>query len=640
MARGQEIVEKEHSASLYRVVRLAHRYRAKAVATDNFFELGRSFSALKKLLRKLPPETKLVQVTGAPGEARTLEEVAQENGLPLGSKPSPLDAAAVCAILAAKGIGYELSAFEDKTEIIVSRAVSLSHGGWSQSRYRRNIHALISRATKRIEKALSAAGLSYELMCEKSDFGLERSRFVVDAPRSALPGVVKPYKGSLIRIQVKPLIRAKPEYAANADAARVSKKLIFVGIDPGTTCGVAILSMRGEPLYVGSRRGISRAELTELLLSFGEPLVVASDVSPPPDYVEKLAKSFGAVVYSPTRLLEATEKQEIASEYALKYCVEVSDSHQRDALAAVVKAFKSYEPKLKQVEARLREMGAEALTERVFAEVIRGKPLHRAVEDVAESVGKKPTPPPAPPSKAPVDKQTIHRLVEKIKEYKREIEELKEENRRLREELRSRDRWIARLKNALEARQAEELARIRGEREFEMLRSKVNRLSRRLEQLESMLDEYKERIEIMRKYRQLESVGRVIALKPIQSFTKEGLEEAFQLVGVKQGDVVLLEDASGGGASAAKLLVSKRIRAVVASTRMSHHAEEVFRKHRIPILQASELSIEWVEDIPFVSAEDLEKAIARRREVNEVGDELEKVLREYRSERMNALTQG
>lgn len=639
MARGQEIVEKEHSVSLYRVVRLAHRYRAKAVATDNFFELGRSFSALKKLLKKLPPETKLVQVTGAPGEAKTLEEVARENSVPLGSRPSPLDAAAACAILAAKGVGYELSAFEDKTEIVVSRAVSLSHGGWSQSRYRRNIHALISRATKRIEKALSAAGLSYELMCERSDFGLERSRFVVDAPRSALSGVVKPYKGSLIRVQVKPLVRAKPEYATNKNAG-VNKKPIFVGVDPGTTCGVAVLSIRGEPLYVGSRRGISRAELTELLLSFGEPLVVASDVSPPPDYVEKLAKSFGAVVYSPPRLLEATEKQEIASEYALKYRMEVGDSHQRDALAAVVKAYKSYEPKLKQIEAKLREVGAEALAERVFAEVVRGKPLHRALEDVTESVERKPAPPPAPPTKAPVDKEAIRKLVEKIKEYKREIEQLREENRRLKEEVRSRERQIARLRSALEARQAEELARIRGEREFEMLRSEVDRLRRRLEQLESTLEEYKERIEIMRKYRQLESVGRVVALKPIQSFTKEGLDEAFQLVGVKPGDVVLLEDASGGGASAAKLLASKRIRAVVASTRMSHQAEEVFREHRIPVLQASELSIEWVEDVPFVSAEELEEAIAKRREVEEVEDKLEKVLREYRSERMGALARN
>ena len=97
--------------------------------------------------------------------------------------------------------------------------------------------------------------------------------------------------------------------------------------------------------------------------------------------------------------------------------------------------------------------------------------------------------------------------------------------------------------------------------------------------------------------RKLESKGELIFLKPIKTFTKEGLENAFKLYEIKPKESVILLDASGGGSNTAKMLAKRGVRTIVTRTSMAHHVRETFTKHEISIVPADKIEIERLEMI-------------------------------------------
>ena len=52
-------------------------------------------------------------------------------------------------------------------------------------------------------------------------------------------------------------------------------------------------------------------------------------------------------------------------------------------------------------------------------------------------------------------------------------------------------------------------------------------------------------------------------IKVIRSFSRNAIRDTDRKYGLKKGDVVFLEDGSGGGASTAELLASKGVAAVI-----------------------------------------------------------------------------
>ncbi len=74
----------------------------------------------------------------------------------------PFAEARTAAHVASLGAGAEVIAFENESEVVVSRHRSLGKGGWSQNRYVRKIHGAVQLKGREIEMALVAAGLRYE----------------------------------------------------------------------------------------------------------------------------------------------------------------------------------------------------------------------------------------------------------------------------------------------------------------------------------------------------------------------------------------------------------------------------------------------------------------------------------------------
>ncbi|MFQ6075597.1 MAG: DUF460 domain-containing protein, partial [Candidatus Bathyarchaeia archaeon] len=66
------VVKRFGAVSRSRLIRLVCSYHPDVLAVDNVYELASNSDMLKHLVSKLPPGTKMVQVTGPPSEAMTL----------------------------------------------------------------------------------------------------------------------------------------------------------------------------------------------------------------------------------------------------------------------------------------------------------------------------------------------------------------------------------------------------------------------------------------------------------------------------------------------------------------------------------------------------------------------------------------
>ncbi len=119
---------------------------------------------------------------------------------------------------------------------------------------------------------------------------------------------------------------------------------IIAGIDPGATIGVAVLDLSGRKISAGSFSGGGISEAMRFIERHGTPSIVACDVSPPPEAVQKIASYFSCRLSVPSRDIREEEKRAIAHGTGVK------NNHERDAYAAAVLAYRSHANKLRQID--------------------------------------------------------------------------------------------------------------------------------------------------------------------------------------------------------------------------------------------------------------------------------------------------
>jgi len=350
LLKGGEVIRREE-VSRYKLIRLIRNERADLIACDNIYELFRKNRA-RGFFYLLPPETRLVQVNGRPIAQEPLHIVAKRYGLHLTSRASSMEEAEACAVLASMHVGYTAEMFKAECRIVVSRARSMGKGGQSQDRYRRRVHEEVGHKIKEVEGILKEKGLSYELSRVKADYGFSRGEFRVKAPLGALQGI-KRSRGPDVQVKKLRVERECLEFIP----CSVEEKGVIVGIDPGTTTGVAVLDLDGELCEVFSARDFSVNDVISFLTKYREVIIVAGDVTPAPRFVEKVSGSLSSVLYTPPKSLTVKDKKE---RVILKFSKNAyRNPHERDALAAALKAYKHYRNKLEQVGKRLGELNMQ-----------------------------------------------------------------------------------------------------------------------------------------------------------------------------------------------------------------------------------------------------------------------------------------
>lgn len=388
------------------------------------------------------------------------------------------------------------------------------------------------------------------------------------------------------------------------------------------------MTLFGELRLVHSSRTISIPEVIEMIAEQGRPLIIASDVFPTPNAVEKIRRAFNAVLGSPEILLTAEDKIEFASPYGY------SNNHERDAIAAAASFYRKNKNKFEQIR---RKIPNTLDADEVIAQVVRGRSLDAAIMGLTRKETKVPQVQAAPEK---TDEEMIHSR-EIIRKYEESIAEMKTYQDELKNELALKDNKISKLEEFIKRQRTAAYREFKKEKEIVIRDRDIKRLQIRISESNKRIHDLNERIHKLKTVRKLEISGRVLPVKIILAFTKDSIQKTQEQVGLKKDDIILLRDASGGGSVTAKILADLGIRAVIVCNEMSHAAEEELFQFGVPVLKAKDVNIQYDPSFEFavINPEDIKNAIdswnrkAEERRMAAKEEWLKSLVDEYRSER-------
>ena len=599
------------------------------IAVDNIYEIVLDKHDLISFLEKLPPDTKLIQVTGGE-QLLPLIKLARQEGLSF-DKFDPGAEALICAQLSQMGVGYEVSAFEDKTVIKVSRGRSPGRGGWSQNRYRRKMHGYVRQRAREIEDSLNEMskniGFTYSRNITERFGGYSKAEFIVDAPRNKIH--IGSGKYGDVQVSVKGIERDSLVFKP----LKVKKRgYIIVGIDPGTTTAIAVLTLDGKLQKLHSSRTISIPEVIEMIAQEGRPLVIASDVFPTPNAVEKIRRAFNAVSSAPFEVLSAEDKIGFSTPYGY------SNNHERDAIAAAVSFYRKNKNKFEQIRKKIPH-GVDS--GEAIAQVVRGKSVEAVISGLTRTQIKEPHVQAVPEKR---DEEAFH-LRESIRKYEDMINEMKAKQEFLEKGLLLRDERIRDFEGLIKKQRLDVYKELKKDKTIQIRDMDIQRLQNKISEKNRKISDLNERIHKLKRVRRLEISGRVLPVKIIFSFTKDSILKTRETVGIKKDDLVLLKDSSGGGTITAKMLADLGVRAVIICNDMSHVAEEELFDQNVPVLRAKDVNMQFdsIEELAVIDPDDMKRAIedwnkkAQQRRAAAKEEWLKSLVDEYRSERRREL---
>ena len=412
-----------------------------------------------------------------------------------------------------------------------------------------------------------------------------------------------------------------------AVARQNAHRYTIVGVDPGTTVGVAILDLNGKLLSVFSSKNCTFSSLINRIISYGKPLVVATDVSPTPSTVKKISTIFASVLHELNESMSVEYKERLTRGYKCK------NTHERDALAACLDAFHKYKTKFSQIRKKLPPNVPE---EEVKAMVIRGISIKSAInklkserkeeEETAGSTGN------MRGSAENGSGDANERNERDVEILHSEILRLKEENRRkdeeirrlrsfcecLKRELSRKEQEIRELERKIAEERSEKRREVLQDREVKRLKAEIERLNAELREIRAENDELREIVEELRGERVREGMLRV---KILRNFSKKAIEELESKFGLNEGDVIFIEDGSGGGPKTAEMLAEKGIRAVIYGKNLSHFAYERFAALGVPTFHADEIPLRRGGDFALVEERILRRKIAEMRKKTQTEEE-------------------
>lgn len=393
----------------------------------------------------------------------------------------------------------------------------------------------------------------------------------------------------------------------------VDLRATIVGVDPGTTSGWAVLDLEGEVIATGSSRSLGTDALLDRVLVHGSPVVVATDVSPPPEAVEKVARAVDAELWCPERSLKVREKLELTGEF------EVENDHEGDALASALKAYAAHRNLLERIETKTPS-GID--TEEVKRSVIRGTPIADAVRDLRE-----PEEEPAEEPDRKVERETL------LTRQARSIERLRDREEELESELERLEGEIAVLRAENERLKAEARSGAVDEETVEELREEVSGLEERLDRerrrssrLNKALNEARRGDTIERR-----DEGRVAFI--LEDLTRDEVEQVASTFDLR-GRPVYVESGGGAGRSGIEVLAENGAEAVIIGDDLPHHADEALFENEIPCLDEGGMDLRFRESFVVIDEGDYESGLERGRKALEERREreLESLLERFTEE--------
>ena len=608
----------------FRLQRILATEEPDILAVDSLQEIAADQHELHAFLQALPPETKLVQVTG--GEKKeTLGKVAARYNISF-NKFDPYAEARTTARVASLGAGVEVIAFENTTDIVVSRHRSPGRGGWSQNRYARKIHGAVMQKAREIEGRLRGAGLDYEKKETKAFGGFSRVAFRIVAPRDKVP--VHSSRGADVQVRVSGRALDRIQFEPRSSRPRY----LIVGLDPGTTTGIAAVDLDGNLVLLSSSRQMTMSDIIEELYNVGKPLIIASDVQQMPYSVEKIRRAFNAISYTPKQSLSVEAKYDLTARFSY------TNDHERDALSAALDAYRSLQNKFRNITKRVRP-GIDL--DEVRARVLRGQPLDAVLTDLQgiPAAPKEAEPATVVPERSIEDERVmaLDGMVKRLRSYVQELQE----------DLRERDREVERLAQDLRRARSATERKVRRNAELAAKDATIESLREQLRGERRRSRRLKKRLEQMQTVAEIEVSDDYTPLKVLDSLTRDGVRSLQEGIGISAGDILYVSRVHGWGRGVVKDLAGMGVRAlVIGGEPPDPHLIRVAREAGLPLLPAGAVGPDLRGRTGAAKTGAIEEALGGweeeqkeyRRE--QEAERVEYLFKEYRSEREKEVRRG
>ncbi|MDO5852090.1 MAG: DUF460 domain-containing protein [Methanobacteriaceae archaeon] len=422
------------------------------------------------------------------------------------------------------------------------------------------------------------------------------------------------------------------------DKKTLQSKWIIVGFDPGITAGISILDLDGEILTTESHKNISKSEIIDLIMKYGKPVIVSTDVKNPPFMAKNIASTFNALLKTPKHDMMIDYKIQIVNEYITKINSQktIQDDHQRDSLSAAIHTYKQYKTKFNTVEYKIKEYDLTSdEIKYIKMRVIQKININDTIEEILNPVSEE--------SKKDIIKKdnrnhSQNSLSSLVQHQKNQIEILEEENKGLKLENNKLKEEIIKSAKQLHNLEIKYNNNILKDKKIQSKINLIKILNEKLKEANLNNDKLKEQISKNKKLIEFDKKNSV-PVKIINEFTKEGIKKSSEYWQIKKDDIIYLKDSKGGGSNTAQILSNMHIKLVIIDNKLSDTAKKTFSKNRIPCFKKDDLDLKIIGEFCIVNKDVLNENIIKWKKeeekksiVNDT-DKLEHLFNEYKAKR-------
>jgi predicted RNase H-like nuclease (RuvC/YqgF family) len=546
--------------------------QSEIIAVDCIQEIAQGITSLHTSFAELSVGTKLVQVTGDDAKMGSLSCVVARCNLSF-DKLNPMDEAKTSALLASFGAGYEVLAYTGVTDFIISRNRSPGCGGWSQNRYVRIMHGVIRSPARDIEMKLVSANLKYSMMTRRAFGGENRVIFTVDVPREHVP--ISPLKGGGVQIRIAG--HERDEIALQP--LKKKSRYLIVGIDPGTTVGIAAPDLDGNLVYLASTRFPSTAVLIREIANLGKQLVVASDKSEMPFGVEKIRRAFSATSWFPKKDILIKEKCVLATNYDFK------NDHERDSFSAAVYTSRTCKNRFESI---LKRAPVGIDVDELRAQIVREFSLGQALSHINETV---------PVAQTPTEPNESSEIIFDERDKLIMWQEETIQRRRtlvgmLSRESSGKDKIISAPHRKLNVERAKQHTELLVRTEIAEHDRKIAVVKKQLKKEECKYKNLQLQPDRMKRYIALQTGGKYSAFKVLPQLLRDASRKLGDEMGFGEEDLLYVLRIDEWGRSVVREFVEAQVKAVIFPGHVyarvrKQHLIEVFRDVGLPVFPAS-----------------------------------------------------
>ncbi len=209
------------------------------------------------------------------------------------------------------------------------------------------------------------------------------------------------------------------------------KKLLIVGIDPGTTTGYAVLDIEGSLVHLDSSKQLDLKLLISETVKLGKVVLVGTDKEKIPHLVEAFAAKFGARIESPKEDLKVDEKRKVVSDFNF------DDDHQADALASALFAHRAEKALLDKIEFFVEENKKHHIKNKIKELVITKRISIKNAVGIIEKKDEESQIIEKVIAEKRLNESDFLRLYDKLKKYKTDIGLIRKYNNNLRKRIRN-----------------------------------------------------------------------------------------------------------------------------------------------------------------------------------------------------------